>query len=106
MSDLVSSLWAGELGDQAPSLSSPGRCSNLPTFPLVPFNYYTKLCHKKRIKNQEKQGPLKQKIHEVTRCHLLSLDIQHDFGNEHPGLLCQETKFAYKNLDFSQNPDG
>lgn len=93
-------------GGSSPKSFLTRQMFQLAKFPLVPFNYYTKLCHKKRIKNQEKQGPLKQKIHEVTRCHLLSLDIQHDFGNEHPGLLCQETKFAYKNLDLSQNPDG
>lgn len=92
------------IGGSSPKSFLTGRCFDLPTFPLVPFNYYTKLCHKE--KNQEKQGSLKVKIHEVTRSHLLSLDIQHDFGNKHPGLLCQEPEVAYKDLDFRQNPDG
>lgn len=103
MSELVSVMGRGT-GGSSPKSFLTSRCSNLTTFPLTPFNYYTKLCHKD--KNQEKQGSLKLKIHELTRCHLQSLDIQHDFGNKHLGLLCQETEVACKNLDFRQNPDG
>lgn len=93
-------------GGSSPKSFLTGQMFQLANFSISSFQLLHKALPQKRIKNQEKQGPLKPKIHEVTRSHLLSLDIQHDFGNKHPGLLCQETKSAYKNLDFSQNPDG
>lgn len=99
MSDLVSSLWAGELGDQAPSLSSR---ADVPTCQL--FHSFQLLLKALPQRKESRETRLFETKNPWSDKALLSLDIQHDLAINTQGCSAKRLKLPIKTCILDKIP--